>query len=416
MERFITKNRKKKKLPTKIAIVTNSSWYTHNFRLGLLRRLKEIGFEVHVIAPKDHFSSKLIAEGFTFTHLPLSIYSTNPLKELNLIRSLIRIYRENNFDFVFHYTAKPNIYGSFAAWVTNVPSIAITTGLGVIRDRRTRISKSVLFFLYRIASFLSKEVWFLNNDDLGLFLQKKVVSRSKAFLLPSEGVNIIEYQPDFDKDLSEKRSLKFLYAGRIVWSKGVKEFYEAALHFKNKGMKVEFSMLGFIVPEHPDAVSFNLVQQWHKDGVVEYLGETEDIRPYLKGTDCLVLPSYFGEGVPRVLLEGASMAVPIITTDFVGCREVVDDGVNGFLCEVRNQHDLIKKIEIFLSMSRIDRFKMGMEGRKKVLREFDEEIIIGHYLNVLSKYIDLKGIRKRSKDSKGKDTFMGSEITNTKHS
>lgn len=120
----------------------------------------------------------------------------------------------------------------------------------------------------------------------------------ESFPLPSEGVNIIEYQPDFDKDLSEKRSLKFLYAGRIVWSKGVKEFYEAALHFKNKGMKVEFSMLGFIVPEHPDAVSFNLVQQWHKDGVVEYLGETEDIRPYLKGTDCLVLPSYFGKAFP----------------------------------------------------------------------------------------------------------------------
>jgi glycosyltransferase involved in cell wall biosynthesis len=400
MDNIDSKNRNKKKKPTKIAIVTNSSWYTHNFRLGLLRRLKEVGFEVHVIAPKDHFSSKLIAEGFTFTHLPLSIYNTNPLKELKLIGSLIRIYRENKFDFVFHYTAKPNIYGAIAAVVNKIPSIAITTGLGVIRDQKTRISKLALFFLYRIAAVLSKEVWFLNNDDLDLFLKRKVVRKSKAFVLPSEGVNIIDYQPSFETELPDKSRLKFLYAGRVVWSKGVKEFYQAAQYFKQVGAKVDFEILGFIVPEHPDAVSFNLIQKWHKDGTINYLGETEDVRMYLKDTDCLVLPSYFGEGVPRILLEGASMGIPIITTDFVGCREVVDDGVNGFLCEVRNAEDLINKIEGFLSMSKIDRFKMGMEGRKKVLREFDEEIIIEHYLSALSRYINIKKIQRTTNTSK----------------
>ncbi|KAA3632575.1 MAG: glycosyltransferase family 1 protein [Bacteroidetes bacterium] len=395
LELLRSKNRKRKKLPAKIAVVTNSSWYTYNFRLGLLRRLKDLGFEVHVIAPKDHFSSKLIAEGFTFTHLPLSIYSINPFKELNLIRSLSKIYRQNQFDFVFHYTAKPNIYGSIAAAFNKIPSIAITTGLGVIRDRKTRISKYVLFFLYRIAAVLSKQVWFLNNDDMEMFLKKRVVKKSKAFLLPSEGVNILDYRPEFENEFSGDRPVKFLYAGRIVWSKGVKEFYQAALHFKNAGINVEFSMLGFIVPEHPDAVSFNLVQQWHKEGVVKYLGETEDVRPYLNETDCLVLPSYFGEGVPRILLEAASMAVPIITTDFVGCREVVDDGVNGFLIQVRDEKDLINKIKMFQELSPVSRFKMGAEGRKKVLREFDEEIIIGHYLQALEHYIQFKGSHKK---------------------
>ncbi len=397
LELLRSKNRKRKKLPAKIAVVTNSSWYTYNFRLGLLRRLKDLGFEVHVIAPKDHFSSKLIAEGFTFTHLPLSIYSINPIKELNLIRSLSKIYRQNQYDFVFHYTAKPNIYGSVAAAFNKIPSIAITTGLGVIRDRKTRISKYVLFFLYRIAAVLSKQVWFLNNDDKEMFLKKRVVKNSKAFLLPSEGVNILDYRPEFKNEFSGDRPIKFLYAGRIVWSKGVKEFYQAALHFKNVGVNVEFSMLGFIVPEHPDAVSFNLVQQWHKEGVVKYLGETEDVRPYLNDTDCLVLPSYFGEGVPRILLEAASMAVPIITTDFVGCREVVDDGVNGFLVKIRDEKDLISKIKLFLEMSPVNRFTMGAEGRKKVLREFDEEIIIGYYLQALEDYIQFKSsLQKRS--------------------
>ncbi len=395
LELLRSENRKKTKMPSKIAVVTNSSWYTHNFRLGMLRRLKELGFEVHVIAPKDHFSSKLVAEGFTFTHLPLSIYSINPVKELGLIRSLTRIYREHDFDFVFHYTAKPNIYGSIAAAINKIPSIAITTGLGVIRDQKTRISKPVLFFLYRIAAVLSKQVWFLNNDDMALFLKRRVVHRSKAFLLPSEGVNILDYAPEFDKDYSNDKPIRFLYAGRIVWSKGVKEFYRAAQYFKRIGLDVNFSMLGFIVPEHPDAVSFNLVQQWHKEGVVHYLGETEDVRPYLRETDCLVLPSYFGEGVPRILLEGASMGVPIITTDFVGCKEVVDDGINGFLIQPRDENDLIQKIQMFLEMDPVDRFKMGVEGRKKVLQEFDEEIIIGYYLNVLSKYISFKS--KKSK-------------------
>jgi glycosyltransferase involved in cell wall biosynthesis len=392
LELLRSENRKKKKMPFKIAVVTNSSWYTYNFRLGMLRRLKELGFEVHVIAPKDHFSSKLIAEGFTFTHLPLSIYSINPVKELGLIRSLTSIYRENDFDFVFHYTAKPNIYGSIAAAINKIPSIAITTGLGVIRDQKTRISKHVLFFLYRIAAVLSKQVWFLNNDDMALFLKRRVVKRTKAFLLPSEGVNILEFSPQFDKNYSNDKPIQFLYAGRIVWSKGVKEFYKAAQYFKSTGQNVHFSMLGFIVPEHPDAVSFNLVQQWHKDGVVNYLGETEDVRPYLRAADCLVLPSYFGEGVPRILLEGASMGVPIITTDFVGCKEVVDDGLNGYLIQPRNEKDLIRKIQLFLEMNPVDRFKMGVEGRKKVLREFDEEIIIGYYLNILSKYLPVKSI------------------------
>ena len=395
-KRRTTQNRQK----LKIAIVTNSSWYTHNFRLGLLRRLKEMGFEVHVIAPKDHFSAKLIAEGFIFTHLPLSIYSTNPVNELKLIWEFSKIYRKNKFDFIFHYTAKPNIYGSIAAFFNRIPSIAITTGLGLIRDTKARASKFLLFFLYRITSLLSKEVWFLNRDDLNLFRRYKIVSQKKAFLLPSEGVNILEYKPCFDEELIEPEVLKFLYAGRIVKSKGVGEFYQAAKYFKEAGAKIDFEMIGFIVPDHPDAVSFNLIQEWHREGIVKYLGETEDIRPYIKEANCLVLPSYFGEGVPRILLEGASMGLPIITTDFVGCREVVDDGINGFLCEVKNTTDLIEKIEQFLKLDKIARWKMGLAGRKKVLEEFDEEIIIGHYITALGRYVDLETTKRQKFKSK----------------
>lgn len=382
--------------PRRIALVSNSSWYTYNFRLGLLRRLRDMGAEVYVISPHDHSSTKLMAEGFHFCPLPIAVYGTNPLREWRGILDLIRIYRKYRFDFVFHYTAKPNIYGALAAWWCAIPSIAVTTGLGLIRDEGKSFSRTMLLWLYRLAAVLSKQVWFLNGDDHQFFLDRKIVAPQKAFILPSEGVDISWYRPrEFSPE--QERPLRFLYAGRIVWSKGLKEFFEAARYFREKGASCSFHLVGFIVPDHPDAVSFDLVQQWQQQGIVRFHGETDDIRPFLAEADCVVLPSFFGEGVPRILLEAAAVAKPIITTDFVGCREVVEHGVNGLLCRPRDAQDLILAIETFLTLSPAERRQMGLEGRKKVLRQFDEEIIIRHYLDALYQFTSWPARRKKSR-------------------
>lgn len=383
----------------RIALVSNSSWYTCNFRLGLLRRLRDMGAEVYVISPHDHSSTRLIAEGFHFVQLPIAVYGTNPLREWRGILRLISIYRKYRFDFVFHYTAKPNIYGSMAAWWCRIPSIAITTGLGLMREEGWSFSKWVVIQLYRLAGLFSRQVWFLNRDDQQFFEQLRIVPADKSFLLPSEGVDVQWYKPGHER--REHKPLHFLYAGRIVWSKGMKEFYEAALHFHRKGAPCSFHLVGFIVPDHPDAVSFDLVQEWQQQGIVRFHGETDDIRPFLAEADCVLLPSFFGEGVPRILLEAAAMAKPIITTDSVGCREVVEHGVNGLLCRPKDTGHLIQTIETFLELSPSERRQMGWEGRKKVLREFEEEIVIRHYLHALTRFLGWPAKRKKHKSVRG---------------
>lgn len=344
-----------------------------------------MGAEVYVISPHDHSSTWLIAEGFHFVQLPIAVYGTNPLREWRGILRLVSIYRRYRFDFVFHYTAKPNIYGTLAAWWCGIPSIAITTGLGLLREQGRSFSKWVVLQLYRVAALLSRQVWFLNSDDQRLFEELHVLHPDKSFLLPSEGVDVQWYKPRPERP--EHRPLRFLYAGRIVWSKGMREFYEAALYFHRMGAPCSFHLVGFIVPDHPDAVSFDLVQEWQRQGIVRFHGETDDIRPFLGEADCVVLPSFFGEGVPRILLEAAAMAKPIITTDFVGCREVVEHGVNGLLCRPGDARNLIHTIETFLDLSPSERQRMGREGRKKVLKEFEEEIIIQHYLQALNRFL-----------------------------
>ena len=387
---------KKTQKQLKIGVVSNSTWYTYNFRLGLLKRLKELGFQVLIIAPRDHYSTKLIAEGFSFYHFKLSIYSKNPFRELHAVKQLKQIYKQYQLDLIFHYTAKPNIYGSLAAWLSGIPSIAITTGLGLLRDPNAKKSAWILRQLYRLAGLLAKEVWFLNNDDLQYFRKYKLLSSAKPFVLPSEGVNIQWYKAGYKQGSSSKK-IKFLFAGRMVQSKGARLFYEVASKLKEKRKDVEFQMVGFVVPEHPDGISYQEIQAWKKTGIISYLGEAEDIRPFIENADCVVLPSHFGEGVPRVLLEAASMAKPIITTDFVGCKEVVEHGVNGLLCRVRDVQSLQDQVELFCTLSAHEKDQMGTAGRKKVILAFDEAIIIRKYLEAVYRHLaNAKSLRKHA--------------------
>lgn len=390
---------RKKKQDLKIAIVSNSSWYTYNFRLGLLTRLKDKGIKVYIIAPHDHYSTKLMAEDFHFIPISVEIYGTNPLRELQVVRFLSKIYKREQFDFILHYTAKPNIYGSLAAFWNGIPSIAITTGLGLLRDENKGIARRIVKSLYRLVGKLSQEVWFLNEDDQQYFLKNRMVRKEKTFVLPSEGVDIRWYHPSYPVNKREKQTIHFLYAGRIVKSKGIREYYKAAQYFKDQGINVKFKMIGFVVPDHPDGVSYNTIQEWNRKEIVQYLGETEDIRPFIEEADCIVLPSYFGEGVPRILLEAASMGKPIVTTDFVGCREVVDNDLNGFLCQPKNTTDLIQKLANFVALSPSERASMGLAGRRKILEQFDEEIIIKHYLTAISRYITMpnRGVTRKER-------------------
>jgi glycosyltransferase involved in cell wall biosynthesis len=370
-----------------IAIVSNTSWSIYNFRLGLIQHLKKQGFEVLVIAPKDAFSSKLISEGFHYHHVDIQNYGINPLSDIRTAWQLVRIYRKNKVDFIFHYTIKPNIYGTCAAAWCKIPSIAVTTGLGHMFTFKNDLLRFLIVNMYRFAALLSREVWFLNETDKQTFIEHNIVKLKKTYLLPSEGVNTNYFKDDCEPLKNKNNKLIFLYAGRLLWEKGIGELVEAARYIKQKYDFVEFELLGFIDLKNPNTVMPEQISVWQDEKTIHYLGETTDVKSVLCQIDCLLFPSYYREGVSRILLEAASMGKPIITTDNIGCREVVVDNETGYLCQPQNVKDLIDKIEKFIQLSPTQRKAMSMKARQKTVEEFDEDIIIGHYMDKINYYL-----------------------------
>jgi glycosyltransferase involved in cell wall biosynthesis len=225
-----------------IALVANTAWSLYNFRLGLIRELIRKGFHVVAIAPPDDYSGYLINEGCTFEPVIIDNFGSNPVRDFRTYRSFIQIYKKHSIDFIFHYTIKPNIYGTFAAWWLGINSVAIVTGLGQLftrRDWKTMIAN----FLYRLAFRGSKEVWFLNESDASVMIEKHLLPEEKAKYLPSEGVNTSQFQ-QYAYGLFSNSTVKFLFAGRLIVQKGVYDFVEAARKLKAKGVNAEFQILG----------------------------------------------------------------------------------------------------------------------------------------------------------------------------
>jgi glycosyltransferase involved in cell wall biosynthesis len=376
-----------------IALVANTSWSIYNFRLGLIRHLKNQGIEIVVIAPKDAFTAKLVAEGIEFYEIEISNYGTNPVVELGLIRNLVRLYKEINPQLIFHYTIKPNIYGTLAAKYCGIPSVIITTGLGHLFEFKNRIVSTITLFLYRISCTFSKKTLFLNSNDLDVFVYKKVVKKSKAILLRGEGIDLDWFS--LKKVQKHPRKTIFLFAGRLLIDKGVNEYVEAAQKIRAQYKDVEFQILGFVDQSNPNSIAYQQIIEWQHKKIISYLGETSDVRPYLANCDCLVFPSYYREGVSRILMEASAMECPIITTDNVGCREVVDDGINGFLVIPKDVSSLVEAIGKFLNLCIEDRQLMGKLGRSKMNREFDQEIVFRQYDEIISSLLEIKQGKKQ---------------------
>jgi glycosyltransferase involved in cell wall biosynthesis len=366
----------------KIAFVANRSWDLYNFRIGVVRRLKSDGHEIFLIAPPDHHSWRFTEEGFTFIPLSLNIYSTNPLKEIRTMTGLYSIYKKIKPDLIFHYTIKPNIYGTLAAALLKIPSVAVVSGLGILANH-TGFSVMASMHLYQLAAKYMQEIWFLNFSDLELFRQKIKVPAGKVRIIPGEGVDTARFT--FSPGRESDGRVRFLYAGRLLWSKGFRELEQAALTIRQQHPEVVFQLLGFIEPLNPDGIPADQIDAWQQSGLFEYLGETEEVLPWLHQADCAVLPSY-REGLSRFLLEAASAGIPAIATDVPGCREIIEHGKTGFLCKPKNSNDLIKVIEDFIHLSPEKRKQMGIDARKKVEQEFDEKIVYNEYLKTLEKY------------------------------
>jgi len=365
----------------KILLISNTAWNIANFRTGLIEELIAAGFEVIAIAPPDDHVYRITALGIRFVPLAMNNKGTNPFQDLLLIAKCYCLLRQEKPRVVLTYTIKPNIYGSLAAHLLHVPVINNIAGLGNLFIKKSWVT-SVAELLYWLALRNSKKIFFQNEDDLLLFVKKKIIRPQIAERLPGSGIDVERFKPYTISKNNNGEKFVFLLIARLLWDKGIGEFIEAARSIQSKYSHVECQLLGFLDVQNPAAISRQQVETWVREGIVTYLGETNDVRDYILRADCIVLPSY-REGVPRSLLEAASMEKPIITSNSVGCKDVVDDGGNGFLCKVRDSQDLTDKMERMLNLKPEERILMGQKGRKKIMLEFDEKIVISRYLEAV---------------------------------
>lgn len=364
----------------KIVISVNTAWNICNFRSGLVKSFVRQGYEVLVLAHDDEYAPRLAGLGCHFKQLPLDQHGTSASHDLALLVKYRRVFQSVRPFAYLGFTIKPNVYGSLAASSLAIPVINNIGGLGTTFLHGAMLTQLVKQ-LYRISLRRSSRVFFQNRDDRQLFLDAGMTRESVSELLPGSGVDLRHFHP-LPMAAPAAGGFRFLLIARMLKDKGVEEYVAAARIVRRLIPATEFQMLGGIDAENPNAIRVDQIREWEAQGLVRYLNRTDDVRPYLAQADCVVLPSY-REGVPHSLLEAAASARPIIATDVVGCKDIVDDNCNGFLCRVKSAGDLAEKMIRMVRLTPEQRSCMGATGRAKAVREFDEDIVINKYLSAI---------------------------------
>ncbi len=368
----------------RIAFVANSAWSMYNFRKEVLTYFLSSGAKVYVITPPDDHVPLLAEIGCRHYAVHFDNRSTNITADIRLYFSLKKCYELIQPHFIFHYVAKPNIYGSIAAHRLGIPSIAIVTGLGFAFARKNWLYRMVKN-LYRLAFRFPAEVWFLNRDDAERFKRIGVIKRTTARVMPGEGIDTDFYHPL--PRVRGNRVFQFIMTSRLLKSKGITEFVKAIQALQKSGVACEGVLLGKYDPEHPDTIEPAFFEKIKSNSVVKYLGYQDDVRSFLNAADCFVFPSYYHEGIPRSLMEAAAMELPVITTQHTGCKEVVMDGENGWLVKPQSLKDLIKTMRFATEQHPALLKTMGEVGRQHIIEQFSLPYIIEHYDRVVRKYL-----------------------------
>ncbi len=368
----------------RVGVLSNTTWYLFNFRLNLMRALRDAGYQVIAIGPRDGYESRIEAAGFRHVDWSLDRAGTHPLNELGCVRDLRRSLKVEKLDVLLSYTPKGNIYAALASQY-DIPVIANVSGLG-----RAFMKTGPLNWLVQGLYWLTFRrlawVFFQNRDDMTLFVRRRLVGESKIECLPGSGVDVRRFRPASDAEPVVASALPFVFllAARLLWDKGIGEYVEAARRIKQAHPATRFQLLGFLDARQHGSVARTTIEAWTAEGLIEYLGATDDVLPFLQAADCVVLPSY-REGMPRILLEAASVAKPVIAADSPGCRDALVDGVTGLLCKPRDSGDLATKMLSMLQMPPEKRREMGRQGRLRMLESFDENRVLTRYLAVLQR-------------------------------
>jgi len=365
---------------SKIAITANTSWYLYNFRANTIRALINEGYTVAAIAPYDEYSPLLKALGCEFISLKMDSGGVNPFNDSKTLLNIFRVLNKNNFQVILNFTPKNNIYFSLVAGIFSIPVINNVAGLGNVFMTKGVI-RHICRHLYRVSQRSAAKIFFQNEDDRKLFLTEIIPGYSRSDRLPGSGVDLNRFSL---MQAPDDGVVRFILVARMLYSKGIEHYVDSARKLKKKyGNKCEFRLLGFLDANNPAAVKTERMAAWIDENIIQYLGVSDDVALEVAGVDCVVLPSFYREGVPKSLLEAGAMGKPIITTDNIGCRETVDHGINGFLCVPQSTDSLVSALETMIELSHQERLAMGVRSRQKMVNEFDEEIVIKKYLDAI---------------------------------
>lgn len=367
----------------RICLTVNAAWNIWNFRRPLVQALVADGHDVTVLAPRDDTAGKLEGIGATFVDLAMDVRGLGLAQNLGLVGNFRRHFSALQPDVVLSYTIKNNIFGAMAARKLHIPFLPNVTGLGTIF-----LGSKPMFMagkaLYRHGMGKLPIIFVQNEDDRNFLIANGLLRDEQMRLLPGSGIDLTKFAASRLPD--ESGNLSFLMISRLIRDKGTMEYLEAARAVRQASPHCRFQLLGPLGAANRTAISQAELQPYLDDGSVEYLGSTDDVRPFVEAAHCVVLPSY-REGAPRSLIEAAAMGRPVITTNVPGCRAVVDDGTSGLLCEVRNAQDLAESFRRFAALSPSERQAMGGAGRAKMEAEYDVAIVIDRYRQAIAELV-----------------------------
>ncbi|MGG7053955.1 glycosyltransferase family 4 protein [Nitrosomonas sp. ANs5] len=372
----------------KIILFANTDWYLYNFRYSLAQALRDRGHEVILVSPAGPYGARLQADGFCWIPAPMERRSLNPLRELVLVLWLRRLIVDAHVDLVHGFTIKCAIYGSLAARLAGVPArVNAVAGMGYVftsNDWKARFLRPLVRSLMRLALDGADARLILQNpDDAMLFEQAQLVDPARVRLIPGSGVNCQRF--GYTARLREAGRFRVLLPARLLWDKGIAEYVEAARLLRAAGREIDCLLAGDPDPGNPAAVPETTLSNWVDSGLIQWLGHVDDMPGLYRSVDVVVLPSY-REGLPKGLIEAGACALPLVTTDVPGCREVVTDGIDGLLVPARDAAALADAIARLLDDSELAR-RLGLAAREKVLREFDERIVIQRTIDVYAELL-----------------------------
>lgn len=359
----------------RVLIFANNDIGLYKFRKELLERLISDGHDVYVSLPNGEFVQDIQNVGCKYIETEISRHGTNPFHDLKLLKRYKSMLREVKPDIVFTYTIKPNVYGGIACASLRVPYVMNITGLGTAVENPSLL-QVITVNLYRVAVRKAQTVFFQNKENEEFFSSKKLAV-GKHKMLPGSGVNLSFYEPlEYPAD----GTIDFVFIARLMKEKGVNQYLEAAKVLHEKYPQTRFHICGFCEQDYEAQIN-----ELHDKGVVIYHGLVKNMIEIYRQIHCTVHPTYYPEGLSNVLLESSACARPIITTNRSGCREVIEEGRNGFLVRECDSSDLIDKLEKFISLNWEQRREMGLAGRAKVEAEFDRQIVIQKYIAEMSR-------------------------------